>query len=608
MVDSLSSACVLQNTILVVDDNPVKIFALTRQLERAGYTVQTATSGQAALESIKKSFPDLILLDINMPEMNGYEVCQYLKADETSQRIPVIFISEMGEVLDKVKAFEAGGVDYLCMPFHLEELKIRIENQLKVRRIQEQLMQMNLELEERVYLRTIQLQTEIAERKRAQEKLLHMALHDNLTGLPNRAFVIDSLNNSLQAVKDKTIDNFAVLFIDCDQFKVVNDSLGHLVGDQLLVGIAQRLKTCIGSKGLLGRLGGDEFLILLDNIKLGEATECAAMIQRAMQPTFCLGNYEVSISTSIGIVMGKNYTQAENLLRDADTAMYQAKSKGRGLYQVFESGMHTQALDRLHIENDLRRAYERQEFQLYYQPIVCLDSGRLIGLEALLRWKHPDKGMIKPSHFIPVLEDTGLIIPVGEWLLQEACQQMRHWHIRYPSVEPLIMSVNLSVRQFAQVDLLKQVDRILHQSGLDGSYLKLEITESIMMQNPEQAKRILSGLRARRIRLSIDDFGTGYSSMSYLHQYPINTIKIDRSFIQDLGTKSTHRGIVGAIIALAQNLSMDVIAEGIENKLQLDVLRDLGCKYGQGYYFAQPLSERATEHLISNRLVGVLAS
>ncbi len=589
-----------KGNLLVVDDSPVKAFGLATRLRKEGYTVREAANGYIALDAVREELPDLILLDIDMPGMNGYEVCGQLKADEDTRRIPVIFISALEQAIDKVKAFEVGGADYVSMPFQFAELLMRVENQLHICRMQEQLLELNAELEERVRVRTGQLEQEITERKQAQEKLLHMAMHDSLTGLPNRAHVIDCLGHNLAQASQDPSYQFAVLFIDCDQFKVVNDSLGHLVGDQLIGAVAHRLEACIQGTGFLGRLGGDEFLIVLIHVRGPQSVSNEAdRIQQAMALPFKIGPHEMFLSASIGIVMGRGYTQPDDLLRDADTAMYRAKSMGRGRYKFFEDGMHHQALTRLHLENDLRRALERDEFEVNYQPIVSLRTGLIVGFESLLRWQHPERGMVSPANFIAMAEETGLIIQVGQWVLRQSCKQLRQWQAYHPQL-PLYISVNLSVRQFSQPNLVGHIDMILRETGLSSDCLKLEITESAVMDNPARANEVLSQLRARRIQLSIDDFGTGYSSLSYLHKFPINTLKIDGSFIRNMGADLQSTGIVGAIIALADNLGMEVVAEGIETESQLARLTTLGCEYGQGYFFSRPLDADRAEHLIAS--------
>ncbi len=589
-----------KGNVLVVDDTLANVRLLEKILTHHGYKVRKVLNGKMALTAVQTTPPDLILLDINMPEMSGYEVCEHLKADQATADIPVIFISALGEAIDKVKAFNMGGVDYITKPFQLEEVLVRVENQLILRRMQLKLQQFNANLEDLVRQRTQALQQEIVKRQKAQAQLEHMAMHDSLTNLPNRVKLMQQLTQNLERAHQDSNYGFAVLFLDFDRFKLINDSLGHLVGDQLLIAVARRLEVCLTSMGLIGRLGGDEFLILLEDVvEVHQAICCAEQIQTALTQSFQLDRHEVFLNASIGIVLHRGYSKPEEVLRDADIAMYHAKSQGRGRYQVFEAEMHDRAVTRLWLETDLRRAIERQEFQVYYQPIVQLQTGQLAGVEALIRWEHPHRGRVGPGEFIPIAEETGMIIPIGEWVLREACRQAYQWQIQYPHQAPLSLSVNLSVRQFAQRDLIGSIDRILAETGFSSQQLKLEITESVVIENADQAHDILMQLKARQIQISIDDFGTGYSSLSYLHRFPSNILKIDRSFVGRLNEQGENIGIVRTILALAKNLDMEVIAEGIETPAQRDQLRQLGCRYGQGYLFARPLDSPTLEKLIA---------
>ena len=443
---------------------------------------------------------------------------------------------------------------------------------------------------------------DITERKQMERQLLHDALHDGLTQLPNRALFMDRLEQQLKRTQTQEQYEFAVLFLDLDRFKVVNDSVGHLIGDKLLIEIARRLEECINPTDTVARLGGDEFTILLENIQsIEEATLVAERIYHALALPFHLDGYELFTSASIGIALSSDgYEKPEDILRDADLTMYSAKEQGKARYEVFDPSMHKLAINRLQLETDFRRGLERQEFRVYYQPITSLVTGNLSGFEALARWQHPTRGLVSPTEFIPIAEETGLIVSFGNWLLKEACQQLRNWQVKYNLHPPLKISVNLSGKQLKEPSLVDQIDAILQETGLEGQFLKLEITESILMGNLETATKILLALREKKIQLSIDDFGTGYSSLSYLHRFPVNTLKIDRSFIEQMQSNQGNSAIVKTIVTLAHLLNMDVIAEGIETTSQLAQLKLLKCEHGQGYYFSKPLTKEEAEELIAS--------
>lgn len=408
-------------------------------------------------------------------------------------------------------------------------------------------------------------QTDVTDRRRAEEQLLYNALHDSLTGLSNRVLFRDRLEHVLALAKRRQDYCFAVLFIDLDRFKVINDSLGHMAGDQLLIGIAQRLKVCIRTSDTFARLGGDEFVILIEGIQdESEVTQVAERIQQELKLPFNLNGHEVIAAASIGVLLGTvNYNRAEELLRDADTAMYRAKARGRGCYEMFDITMRDHAVALLHLEIDLRKAIEKQEFQLHYQPIVLLRPNEIVGFEALVRWQHPQRGLVSPAEFIPLAEETGLIIPLGQWVLREACRQMRVWQVQFPENPLLRICVNMSGKQFSQVNLVEQIQQTLQETGLDPHSLELEITESTLVENIECAKTTILQLQALGIQVSIDDFGTGYSSLAYLNRFPVDTLKIDRSFIKDLDVDSERLEIVRAIATLAWNLGIHVVAEGV---------------------------------------------
>jgi diguanylate cyclase (GGDEF)-like protein/PAS domain S-box-containing protein len=424
---------------------------------------------------------------------------------------------------------------------------------------------------------------------------------DALTGLPNRLLFIDRLVRLIEHTKRHKDYVFAVMFLDLDGFKMINDSLGHGIGDQLLVGVASRLEKCLRVSDTvtrieklftLARLGGDEFTILLDQVRdSSDAILVAERILKALAAPFDFDGKKLFTSVSIGIALSSiGYDSAEDLLRDADTAMYRAKTLGKGRYEVFDLAMRASVIARLQLETDLRTALERGEFRNYYQPIVSLESGRITGFEALLRWQHPTRGLIQPSEFIPVAEETGMIREIGWWNLQKACRQISAWNASRNGSAPLAMSVNLSVKQFLQPNLAEEIGKLLREVGLPAGTLKLEITESTVMADPSAAVEMLRKIKSLGVQLSIDDFGTGYSSLSYLHRFPLDTLKIDSSFTRSMGQESDSIEIVRTILPMANSLQLNVIAEGVETVEQLAILRKLRCEFAQGYYFSKPVT------------------
>ncbi len=573
-----------QADILIVDDTVENLWLLSSILTSQGYHVRKAINGAMGLRAIETALPDLVLLDIMMPDLDGYDVCRRLKADPATAEIPVIFLSALNEALDKVKAFEVGGIDYITKPFQTAEVVARTRNQLMLRSVTQALNRLNFQLEAQVKERTHQLEL-------ANEQLLDLAYHDMLTQLPNRVLFMECLAQLLEAAEADPGYTFAVLFLDCDRFKLVNDAFGHSVGDDLLIAVAQRLTACLSEDDTLARLGGDEFAILLPQVvNIQDATDLAQQILDALSHRFLIPHGEVFLSASIGIVLSSaiHHHNPEHLLRDADTAMYAAKSHGKGCYKVFNPIMHQASLEQLQVETDLHRAVEQAEFVLHYQPIVALQTGKITGVEALIRWEHPDRGLLMPDTFIMVAEETGLIVPMGQQVLKSACDQLRRWQQQSTVEADFFMSVNLSVRQFAQPRLVESIVDVLQVTGLQPHHLRLEITESAILNNAIAAKA-LRQLQDKQIHLSIDDFGTGYSSLSYLHLFPISSLKIDRSFTQRLSPQHGQAGLIPAILGMAQALKMKVVAEGIETLEQLTHLRELACYFGQGYFFSKPL-------------------
>lgn len=448
--------------------------------------------------------------------------------------------------------------------------------------------------------------TDITERKQMEEKLVRHAFYDTLTGLPNRVMFMDKLEQAIERVQRFPDELFGVLCLDLDRFQVVNDSLGHLVGDRLLVELSQRLQSSLKPEYAIARLGGDEFTILLTHIHSSEeAIRTAENIHQLLQLPFNLHGYEVFTTASIGIALSTTgYNQASDWLRDADTALYRVKEQGKAGHLVFDTTMYDSAVARLQLETDLRWAIERQELQVAYQPIVSVTTEEITGFEALVRWHHPERGLISPSEFIPVAEETGLIIAIGQWVLRESCQQLRQWQLQFPAMKPLTINVNLSGKHFSQPHLVEQIQQILQETGLAPSSLKLEITESAIITSPEQAAIVLKQLKALGMQLCIDDFGTGYSSLAYLHYFPIDVLKIDRSFVNQMDKNGEQLAIIRAIVTLAHNLGMNVVAEGVETTNQLQQLRKLQCDQAQGYLFSRPLNREQTQALLASHAEG----
>ncbi len=562
--------------VLLVEDNPGDARLVEILLSEVGTTSFEITHAERlseALEHLSRSEYDVILLDLSLPDSSGVETVDQMRA--AVHHMPVVVLSGQDDEDTALRAIQGGAEDYL--------LKGHGDGGLIARSIRYSI-----------------------ERKRSEERLAYMAQYDHLTGLTNRALFQDRLEQALARAK-RSGALVALMFLDLDRFKAVNDTLGHGTGDLLLKKVAERLEGSVRETDTVARIGGDEFGIILEG--LTEAQDAALVarkiIDKLVQP-FVLDGHEVFVTTSIGIAVYPS-SNGDSLLTDADSAMYCAKEQGRNTYRFHTPEMNAQVRERLNMESKLRRALDQEEFLLYYQPQVDLTTGMIVGTEALLRWQHPELGLVSPGKFIPVLEDIGMIVRVGEWVLQTACRQSKAW--QRDGFPPLRMAVNISARQFSRRDLIDTVAGVLTETGLDPNYLELEITESLLMEDIKANSRLLDELKTsvEGLRVSIDDFGTGYSSLSYLKTFPIDLLKIDQSFIRDITTNSDDAAITTTIIVLAHNLRLKVIAEGVETEEQMTYLREKGCDEAQGFYFSRPLpADEFTKLLVrGGSLLGV---
>jgi len=561
-------------SILVVDDVPENVHELLQALKDE-YRIRVACSGPKALEIIQDANPpDLVLLDIVMPGMDGYEVCRRLKATAVGNRIPVIFVTVVDATQNKVQGFELGAADYITKPFDIDEVRARIRTHLELARLRRF-------LEDLVAQRTALLQV-------SEEKYRILAHRDPLTGLPNRVLFGELLEHTVQhAERNRT--EFALLFVDVDNFATINESLGHSLGDQVLVEVGRRLQGLIPDRDAIARIGGDEFNIILDR-REGLAIDLTAqrMID-ALSTPIGLGASGVYASISIGIALyPTDGTTSEDLQSAAAAALHRAKASGRGVLRFFSPELTRRAKERLTLESDLRSALERGELRLHYQPQIDLHNGELVGVEALVRWQHPERGMIPPGEFIPFAEESGLVVPLGEWVLREACRQVKTWAAA--GLAPRQTAVNVSAVQLSSGHLVKSVRAVLAETGIQPEQLELEITESFVMADRDQSFRTFDELRTLGVRLSIDDFGTGYSSMGYLQRLQVHKLKVDMSFVRDMNTNKGNASIVKAVIALGHSLGLEVIAEGVETQEQAAHLLQLECDVIQGYLVSKPMS------------------
>lgn len=706
--------------ILVVDDNPGKRLALVSVLESLNQNCVTAASGVDALRCLLEQEFAVILLDVQMPDMDGFETARLIRSRQRSERTPIIFITAYvrGE-MDMLEGYSLGAVDFIFTPIVPEILRAKVSVFVELSQQIQAIKQHEEHLERLVQSRTAALTAEIAERKQAevsirklssamekvadsifitdadgvieyvnsafvivtgyerdeaigqsprimksgshdekfyaqiweallrgevyrnvivnrrkdgrlyheavtitpltdtqgkvthfissgkdmsesiqaQERLHHLAHHDALTGLPNRVLFVERLKHALQRANHRK-RAVAVMFLDMDRFKMVNDTLGHEAGDRLLQAMAARLLACVREGDTIARFGGDEFAGLLNDVASPEdVAPIVGKFLEALAPPFVIDGHELFVGGSIGVSLyPDDGTDPQTLMKNADTAMYSAKQRGGNSSEFYYAGMNENALARLSLETGLRHALDRQEFSVQYQPQIDLKNGEVVGFEALLRWDRPDGGPVSPKVFIPILEETGLIVAVGEWMLRTACEQHRAW--RAVGLPPLRMAVNISSRQFEGGDLTETLRRVLQDAAMPAEFLELEITESILMKNAARDMEALQTLNALGMRFAIDDFGTGYSSLTYLKRFPIDILKIDKAFVRDITDNGDDAAIVRAIITMAQSLGIQALAEGVETREQVEFLRHQGCDLIQGYYFSPPLSASEAERFL----------
>ncbi len=565
-----------KSTVLIVDDEVISRYTVKVLLESENYHLIFAESGKEALEKAQAFMPDVMLLDVMMPEMNGFEVCRHLRTNPRLAELPVVMVTALDDRESRLKGLEVGADDFMSKPFDKAELRARIRTITRLNR----------------YRRLVE----------TEEQLVYLANYDVLTNLPNRNLLLERLRQMIRRTHNIPRLSVIVLTFGLDGFQMVNDSFGSALGDKLLCEIAHRAIQLVPAEATVARLGGDEFVIVLESYNpvknVSELTQ--RLLERISQP-INLNQHDIVITASIGIsVYPDDGKEALTLLNNANTAMSRAKTQGKNTYQFFTNEMNIVSFERLILENQLRKVLFHEEMRLYYQPQIDLNSGRIIGVEALLRWLHPELGLRTPDKFISVLEEMGLIIQIGEWVLRTACEQNYAW--QQAGLESICISVNMSGRQFQQPDLLASIAKILEISRLAPEYLELELTESMLMsddQNEEHGSfTTFTRLQNMGVKIAIDDFGTGYSSLSYLKRFPVNTLKIDRSFVKDVCVNSDDAAITDAIIAMAHSLQLQVVAEGVEKQEQSHFLRERGCESAQGYLFSPPIdADKMTELL-----------
>jgi diguanylate cyclase (GGDEF)-like protein len=581
--------------ILVIEDEEFVRENITDLLDAEGFDVISAENGQIGIDLARKLLPDLILCDVMMPGLDGYGVLTSLRQDSQMASIPFIFLTAKAAKTDFRQGMELGADDYITKPFTRAELLGAITTRLKKQAV----------LHERYHV----------ELQQAKEQLNYLIHHDSLTNLPNRL----SLREQFTQVQPTENDDHKLVTVLClglDRFNQVNENLGHGFGDLLLKAVADRITACMDSHDIVARLNADQFAIILSwnggyldlsnqqdissNTRYKkEVGNVAQTLLNSLSQTFKLADQELFITASIGIALYPNHgTELDQLLNHANTAMAQAKLHGGDQYQFYTAAFNIGSSERLALQSSLRYALEREELRVYYQPQVCLQTGQIVGAEALVRWQHPERGLVAPDKFIPIAEETGLIVPIGEWVLQTACQQTKRWQM--DGFSTLRIAVNLSSRQFSQIDLRHQLVQILMQTGLDPKHIELELTESMLVQNTEVAIRRLNALKSLGVKIAIDDFGTGYSSLSYLQQFPFDILKIDRCFIRNITDNANNAAITKAIIEMAKSLDLKLIAEGVETEAELSFVCEHRCDGMQGYLFSRPLPASEFEQLLKS--------
>ncbi|MCE5315088.1 MAG: EAL domain-containing protein [Armatimonadota bacterium] len=563
--------------ILIAEDDPVSRRLLEALLKKWGYDVVVAQDGRQAWDILKKNdAPKMAIVDWMMPELDGVQVCQNVRQREDDYYIYIILLTAKSQKQDIIQGMVAGADDYVTKPFDANELNARL----------------------RAGRRILDLQSELLS---TRETLRVQATHDPLTGLPNRLLFSDRLTQRLAQARRQE-QPLAVMFLDLDRFKLINDTLGHNIGDMLLKSVSERLQGTLREVDTIARMGGDEFTIILSDIDNADsAVVVADKVLQALAEPVILDGHELFVSASMGIsLFPSDGGNAETLVQNADTAMYRAKEQGRNNYQLYTEAFNAAAVEKITLEHSLRRALARDEFLLHYQPQVSIGTGKVKGTEALIRWRQPNLGLVSPGQFIPLAEETGLILPISEWVLRTACTQNKAW--QDAGLPHMSIAVNISARQFEQNELTPMVENALEESGLDPRYLDLELTESTLMQNPDTAVSILQKLKDMGVRISVDDFGTGYSSLSYLKRFPIDAVKIDQSFVKDITSNPDDAAIAGAVVAMAHSLKLEVIAEGVETLDQLEFLRGLRCDEMQGYFVSPPVPAEDLQQQIINGL------